>query len=148
RMERASRNEEIYGGLAGWARENAGFIEEVHREVALRGPLAASDMDGAKGSGGWWGWSKAKHAFEWLFWAGRITAASRRGFERLYDRPERVLPATVVNAPVPEPAEAHRQLLLIAARAHGIASAPCLRDYFRLSARDMKGRVEELVEAG
>lgn len=148
RMERASRNEDIYGGLAKWARENAGFIDGIYREVVARGPVAASDIDGAKGSGGWWGWSDAKHAFEWLFWAGRITVSSRRGFERLYDLPERVLPADVVNAPVPAPADAHRQLLRIAARAHGIVTAPCLRDYFRLSAGDMKGRVEELVEEG
>jgi uncharacterized protein YcaQ len=148
RMERASRNEDIYGGLAKWARANTGFIDEIYQEVVAGGPVAASDIDGAKGSGGWWGWSDAKHAFEWLFWAGRITVASRRGFERVYDLPERVLPTDVVNAPIPAPADAHRQLLRIAARAHGIVTAPCLRDYFRLSASDMKGRIEELVEEG
>jgi uncharacterized protein YcaQ len=148
RMERAGRNEDIYGVLAKWARANSGLIDEIYQEVAARGPIAASDIKGAKGSGGWWGWSDEKHAFEWLFWAGRITAASRRGFERAYDLPERVLPAKIFNAPVPAPVDAQRELLRIAARAHGIATAPCLRDYFRLSASDMKGRIEELVEAG
>jgi uncharacterized protein YcaQ len=38
--------------------------------------------------------------------------------------------------------------LRISARAHGIATANCLRDYFRLSPADMKGRLEELVEEG
>lgn len=148
RMERAGRHEDIYGGLAKWARANTGLIDDIYQEVVARGPIAASDIKGAKGSGGWWGWSDEKHAFEWLFWAGRITAASRRGFERVYDLPERVLPASAVTAPVPAPADAHRELLRIAARAHGIATAPCLRDYFRLSSSDMKGRIEELVEAG
>lgn len=148
RMERARRHEEIYGGLAKWARANAGLIDDIYEEVVRRGPIAASDIDGAKGSGGWWGWSDEKHAFEWLFWAGRITTATRRGFERVYDLPERVLPASVVNAPAPAPAEAHRDLLRIAARAHGIATAPCLRDYFRLSQSDVKDRIGELVEAG
>lgn len=148
RMERAARHEEIYGGLAKWARANTGLIGDIYKEVATRGPVTASDIDGAKGSGGWWGWSDEKHAFEWLFWAGRITTAWRRGFERVYDLPERVLPASVVNAPVPAAADAQRDLLRIAARAHGVATAPCLRDYFRLSQSDVKGRIEELVEAG
>lgn len=148
RMERAARGEGIYAGLARFGRERAAYIEEIFRIVAARGPIAASDLEGQKGSGGWWGWSEAKHAFEWLFWAGRITTACRRGFERFYDLPERVLPPAVLDLPVPTPADAHRELLRIAARAHGIATHACLRDYFRLSPADMKGRIEELVEEG
>jgi len=148
RMERAGRNEEIYGGLAKWAGGNRPLIEHIHRRVADGGPIAASDIDGAKGKGGWWGWSDEKAAFEWLFWAGRVTTASRRGFERLYDLPERVLPKSVLDLPVPAPQDAHRELLRHAARALGVATAGDLRDYFRLSPADIKGRIEELVESG
>ena len=148
RMQRAERGDDIYGALAKFGRERADYIEGIYREVAARGPIAASDLEGQKGSGGWWGWSEAKHAFEWLFWAGRITTAYRRGFERLYDLPERVLPTAILNMPTPSPADAHRELLRISARAHGIATAGCLRDYFRLSPADIKGRIEELVEEG
>ncbi|RWQ27459.1 winged helix-turn-helix domain-containing protein [Mesorhizobium sp.] len=148
RMERAERGEEMYNGLAKWGRERAAYIEDIYREVVERGPIAASALEGQKGSGGWWGWSDAKHAFEWLFWAGRITTASRRGFERLYDLPERVLPPAVLALPVPSPDDAHRELLRISARAHGVATAGDLRDYFRLSPADIKGRIEELVDAG
>ncbi|RWN54546.1 MAG: winged helix-turn-helix domain-containing protein [Mesorhizobium sp.] len=148
RMERAERGEEMYNGLAKWGRERAAYIEDIYREVVERGPIAASALEGQKGSGGWWGWSDAKHAFEWLFWAGRITTASRRGFERLYDLPQRVLPPTILALPVPSPEDAHRELLRISARAHGVATAGDLRDYFRLSPADIKGRIEELVDAG
>jgi uncharacterized protein len=148
RMQRAARNEGIYGGLAKFGRERAALIDEIHRQVVDRGPIAASDIDGAKGSGGWWGWSDEKHAFEWLFWAGRITTHSRRGFERLYDLPERVIPKDIFNTPSIPPADAHRDLLRISARALGIATYGDLRDYFRLSPTDMKGRLEELVEEG
>ncbi|AZO67734.1 MAG: winged helix-turn-helix domain-containing protein [Mesorhizobium sp.] len=148
RMERAERGEEMYNGLAKWGRERTTYIEDIYREVVSRGPLAASALEGQKGNGGWWGWSDAKHAFEWLFWAGRITTASRRGFERLYDLPERVLPPAILSLPVPSPEDAHRELLRISARAHGVATAGDLRDYFRLSPADIKGRIEELVEAG
>lgn len=146
RMARAEDG--MYGGLAKFGRANRPYIEEIFRQVVDRGPIAASDIEGAKGSGGWWGWSQEKHAFEWLFWAGRITTHSRRGFERLYDLPERVLPAGIYDRPAPQTEDAHRDLLRISARAHGIATGICLRDYFRLSPADMKGRLEELVETG
>jgi len=150
RMERARANDptEIYRALALWAEGKRDFIEEVYREIVARGPIAASDMQGAKGKGGWWGWSDEKHAFEWLFWAGRVTTASRRGFERLYDLPERVIPAHIFNSPAVPQEDAHRELIRLSARALGIATYADLRDYYRLSPGDMKGRIEELVEMG
>ncbi len=148
RMRRARENSEIYSGLAKWAREKPAFIEEIYEEVRARGPIAASEIEGHKGAGGWWGWSDAKAAFEWLFWAGRITTHSRRGFERFYDLPERCLPPAALAAPIPSDEEAHRQLLRISARALGVGTAQCLRDYFRLSPQDIKGRLDELVEDG
>ena len=148
RMENARDNRGIYGRLAEFGREKAGYIEDIFRRVEAEGPLAASAIEGQKGGGGWWGWSDAKHAFEWLFWAGRITPASRKGFERLYDLPARVIPRTVFDAPTPEPADAIRDLLRISARALGVATAADLRDYFRLSPGEADGRIGELVEAG
>ncbi|MFK8250518.1 winged helix-turn-helix domain-containing protein [Ancylobacter terrae] len=148
RMARAEQGIGIYGGLARFGRERRTYIDEVLAQVRARGPLAASDFDCARGEGGWWGWSEAKRALEWLFWAGLVTTATRRGFERLYDIPERVLPAAVLALPTPEPAEAQRQLLCIAARALGVATAGDLRDYFRLAPDDVKARLPELVEAG
>jgi uncharacterized protein len=148
RMARAARGEGIYKGIAAFGREKEAFIREILEEVTTRGPIAASDIDGHKGSGGWWGWSEAKHAFEWLFWAGRITTASRRGFERLYDLPERVIPKDVLARPVPSEADAQRELLRIAAEALGIGTAACLRDYFRQSPEAAKTHIPELLEAG
>lgn len=150
RMRRAQANDanEIYKGLARWAEEKAGFIEEVYQEVATRGPIPAGAIEGHKSAGGWWGWSDSKAAFEWLFWAGRITTHSRRGFERHYDLPERTLPAAILDAPIPTDEEAHRELLRMSARALGVGTAQCLRDYFRLSPNDIAGRLEELVEQG
>ncbi len=94
------------------------------------------------------GWSDEKHALEWLFAAGEVTVAGRRGFERLYDLPERVLPASVLDVPEPGAEEAQRGLLLHAANALGVASETDLRDYFRLEPADSKARLAELVEAG
>ena len=148
RMRRAERGSGTYGALARFARDKADYVERVFREIEANGPLAASGFDGNKGSGGWWGWSDAKHAFEYLFWAGRITTSSREGFQRYYDLPERVLPKAIVEAPEPAATEAHRELLRRSARALGVATSADLRDYYRLSPDDVKERIPELVEAG
>src|SRR5690606_20419748 len=149
RMARAEDGKGIYGRLQKFGQERREFIRQIFKEVERSGPIAASDFDGHGGTGGWWGWSDVKHALEWLFWAGHITTHSRRpSFERLYDLPERVLPASVLAAPTPVPADAPRALIATAARALGIATASDLRDYFRLAPADMTGRIEELVEEG
>jgi len=149
RMERAARGEGTYGGLARFGREKRAFIEEVRREIEVRGPIGAGELSiGGKGQGSWWGWSDGKRALEWLFWAGQVTTATRRGFERLYDLPERVLPSEILHMPTPSAEEAQRELLRLSIRALGIASERCLRDYFRLEPQDAKARIPELVEAG
>jgi uncharacterized protein YcaQ len=148
RMERAERSEGIYAGLGRWAAANRPLIDLIHRRIANEGPIAASDVEGAKGKGGWWGWSDEKHAFEWLFWAGKVTTAARRGFERLYDLPERVIPRDIYEAPAPAAADAHRELLRRSARALGIATYTDLRDYYRLPVADLKQNIDELVEEG
>lgn len=148
RMQRADRLEGIYGGLARYIADRRGYAEAILARVASEGPLVASAIEGTKGAGGWWGWSEAKHALEWLFWAGHITTATRRGFERVYDLPERVLPPAIMALPIPSAADAHRELLRLSARALGVATASDLRDYFRLDPEDVKPRLPELVEAG
>ena len=148
RMQQADRLEGIYGELRRLVTERRDHVDAVLERVRQDGPLTASDLEGPRGAGGWWGWSENKRALEWLFWAGHVMAATRRGFERVYDLPERVLPAAIRAMPTPEPADAHRALLLMAARALGIATLGDLRDYFRQSPAEATGRVAELVEMG
>jgi uncharacterized protein YcaQ len=148
RMERAFRGVGTWGRIARLVTEDAPLLDRLQAMIAERGPLAASGFDGARGKGSWWGWSDVKIGLEALFWCGRITTANRKGFERVYDLPERVLPAAVMNAPTPPEADAQRELVRIAARAMGIAAERDLRDYFRLDLLDARARVAELTEAG
>lgn len=151
RMERAARNAgDGKGKLHDFKREKAAYIDEVRREIVDRGALAASELsNGGPGRGAWWGWSDGKLALEWLFFAGELTTATRRGtFERVYDLTERVLPAAVQALPTPSAEEAQRELLRLSARALGVAAETDLRDYFRLGVADTKARLAELVEAG
>jgi uncharacterized protein YcaQ len=149
RMERAG--DDAWGGVRRIQRERPELVERVLAEVRDRGPIAASEVveeEMPARTGPWWDWSDVKRAFEWLFWSGQITSARRRGFERLYDLPERVLPRAVVDTPTPPLEDAQRELVRIAARACGIGAERDLRDYFRLPAGEAKARIAELVEAG
>src|SRR4051794_18281802 len=149
RMERA--NQDAWGGMFRIATERPDLVERMYEEVRDRGPITASALsaDVPKVRGEMWAWSDQKRALEWLFWTGRITSARRlSNFERSYDLPERVIPKAILARPVPDPAEAQRELLRRSIRALGVATATDLRDYFRLPAGDTRERLPELVEAG
>ncbi|MDP9654862.1 UNVERIFIED_ORG: uncharacterized protein YcaQ [Pseudomonas putida] len=153
RMQRASRGEDIYQQLARFGREQQDTIRRVLASVEQQGALGAGSLStrqerAGQRAGPWWDWSAEKHALEWLFAAGEVTVAGRRGFERLYDLPERVIPSAVLAQPVLDEADAQRGLLRHAAKALGVGTEKDLRDYFRLNPADSRPRLAELVEAG
>ncbi len=149
RMARAEGGDGTWSGLARFGRERRDYIDNILGEIERRGPVTGGDFaEGPRGAPGWWSWSDGKRALEWLFWAGRITTKTRRGFERVYDLTERVLPARITAMPTPSEEEAHRGLLRIAARAMGVATEADLRDYFRMPVAQTRARLAELVEAG
>jgi uncharacterized protein YcaQ len=149
RMAQADRGERMWTGLRVFAGERRAEAEAVLARIAAEGPLGASDFKDGERRAGWWEWGDSKRALEWLFWAGHITTANRRGgFERVYDLTERAIPSAILAMPTPPEADAHRALLTIAARALGIATAGDLRDYFRLKPQDAYPRIAELVEEG
>ncbi len=132
------------------------LLERVIREVDRSGPVtagqvaAAVDPDHVLERKDWgWNWPPVKTALEYLFWSGQITSAGRTSqFERLYDLPERVLPDRVHTADTPDVEEAIDGLVEISARAHGVGTERCLRDYFRLPAAESKRSVERLAARG
>ena len=126
------------------------FADTVLAQVAERGPISSSQLvDAGKKQGPWWGWSDGKMALEYLFYLGAITSSGRGpNFERVYDLTERVIPSAALRAPVPSTEDAHRQLLLRAARHHGVGTARDLVDYFRMSLTGCRPRFNELVEEG
>ncbi|MEK1905494.1 MAG: crosslink repair DNA glycosylase YcaQ family protein [Pseudomonas sp.] len=149
RMRQAADGRGIYRQLAEFGRQQQDVIQRVLQAVREQGALGAGSLTTrTERAGPWWDWSAEKHALEWLFAAGEVTVATRRGFERLYDLPERVIPAAQLEHPELDEAEAQRQLLLRSAEALGVATARDLRDYFRLDAGDSRLRLAELVESG
>jgi uncharacterized protein YcaQ len=148
RMDRA--HDDAWGGMRRVARESPELLNGILEQVRERGPLAARELEQERPrrKQGWWDWSDAKRAIEMLFWSGELTSARRRNFERLYDLPERVIPARVLATPTPAPEDAQRELIRIAARSLGVAAERDLRDYFRLPVAEARQRIAELAEEG
>lgn len=96
-----------------------------------------------------WNWSQAKHVLEWLLLCGEISVAGRNAsFERRYAPTEQVLPATIASSPTPEDSQAHLMLVRRAAAALGVATLPCLADYFRLGKAAVATAVATLEATG
>ena len=134
------------------AREQPGLVQLVRDEVAARGPVSARqlEIEEERDHSHWgWNWSSVKTVLEWLFYCGEVTSARRNSqFERVYDLPERVLPAAVLAVPTPTAEESVRGLVARAARALGVASELSLRDYFRTRPAMTRDAIAALVEAG
>ncbi len=145
RME-AFREEQDHGRLR---RERPGLLESVLEEVAVRGPVTAAELDGAeRARGPWWDWSDTKLALESQFITGRLSVADRVNFVRRYDLTERVIPPDILaQEPLPKD-EAHRRLLLIAARAHGVGTAADLADYHRIPLPPARRHLAGLAATG
>ena len=159
RMRRALSDS--WGGMRRVARDHPALVQAVLAEVTARGPITSREVERAlehdlpRDTSEWgWNWSLVKAALEHLFWAGQISSAGRTAqFERRYASLERVLPRAVAAQAItpearPRDEDAFRELMLIAARAHGVGSEQCLRDYFRLKPEQARPALAALVAAG
>lgn len=137
-------------GLVELAEREPAYVANVREEVAARGPLAASDLsDPRPRSGEWWGSrSIGQLALDWLFRIGELGVRRTGNFEKQFDLFERIVPDEVRAQPTPSDTEAMRELLLRSAAAHGVGTADCLVDYFRLPVREAKPLLVELAADG
>jgi uncharacterized protein YcaQ len=115
-----------------WHQSHESVCEEVLAKLRSEGPLNATQLGGAKNGGAWFDWSDTKIAVEWLLDTGRVICARRAGWRRIYDLPERVLPAELLDAD-PSDAECLIHLTGVAARALGVVTKSDLTDYQRLA---------------
>jgi uncharacterized protein YcaQ len=113
--------------------ERGAFMAQAYAEVGERGPIAAAELSNAgQRSGKWWGWSSGKATLEYLYDAGLLAIAGRRGFERLYDIAPRVIPQAVLDAPVPPREEAMKQLICLGAKAYGVGTLSDITGYLMI----------------
>lgn len=135
-------------GFREWASGNGQLIDTVIEKVRADGPIIAADLemrDRPKES--WWDWDEGKKALEYLFRAGDVAATRRpNDFARLYHDPATLISDEIRTAPAPSEHDAKKELLVLAARYHGVGTASDLADYHRL--KHTRPLFPELVEEG
>lgn len=126
-----------------WHEVPAGVGDKVLERLRAEGPLTSTELGGAKRGGPWWDWSEVKVAVEWLLDLGEVVCVTRRGWRRVYDLPERALPASVQAAAEPCDAECLRGLLEISGSALGVATAGDLAEFHRLTQAEVRAALPD-----
>lgn len=118
------RKQELLAGGKHWFKRDPKVMKYVMDRITAEGPLQARDFAAPPDweSSHMWDWKPAKRALEQLFMEGQLMIAERKGFQKIFDLPERVLPSDI-STQVPSQAEMARHLVEVTLQAHGIASA-------------------------
>lgn len=133
------------------ASRESDYIARVLLEVRERGPVRACDLSDPrprKVAGGWARGSLGAVALDWLFRVGELGIRRTGNFEKSFDVIDRIVPAAILNQPTPSEHEALAELLMLACKASGVATAEDLIDYFRLPVVPARAALNDLVHAG
>ena len=125
-------------------------LARVLARVTRDGPLRASDFERSRDrkSSGWWDWTPEKAALEVLWFTGRLAVSGRDGFEKVYDRIERVLPEAHA-APEPSRDEHVEWACASALERLGAATPAELREFWRaISPREAAAWCRRAVSEG
>ncbi|MCX5126086.1 winged helix-turn-helix domain-containing protein [Streptomyces sp. NBC_00347] len=110
--------------------------------LAVEGPLTSTELGGAKNGGEWFEWSETKIAVEWLLDVGEVVCTERRGWKRVYDLPERAVPAALLHDELDD-RECKRRLVALAGQSLGVGTRSDIADYHRLKKQDFDAVVED-----
>ncbi|MDF0531486.1 crosslink repair DNA glycosylase YcaQ family protein [Tsukamurella sp. 8F] len=138
--------------VASFEARHPGMLDRIRGELATQPPLTARELEAqlehdqiVEKTHWGWNWSAVKEGLETLFRIGEVTSAGRtQQFERRYALTKAVLP----ELPDIDPDDAIAELVRQSARAVGIGSVRCIRDYFRLSTAEAAPGVEEMLRSG
>lgn len=128
-----------------WHKVSDQACAEVLARLRGEGPLTATQLGGAKAGGPWWDWSEVKIAAEWLLDTGQAVCVRRTGWRRVYDLPERAIPAHLLDRE-PGDAECLAHLVGATARALGVATHADLIEYQRLNGHGPQIRGGEALD--
>lgn len=109
-------------GGSHWFRKDEKIMRYVLERIKSEGPLLSKDFEAPeKRKGVWYEWKPAKQALEQLFMEGTLMVAGRKGFQKIYDLADRVLPAGI-DTSFPTGSEYARFLIKKAVNAHGFVN--------------------------
>lgn len=142
-----------WDGVSGWIRTNQAFHDSILAQLRDRGPLQSRDIDDSMIVKGWesTGWTHGRNTtrmLEFMAKALEVLVAGREGQERLWDLPERVIPADAPTNTLDDEAYAVRRVEE-AMRRFGVADLAQIktRTYW-VEKAILPRTIERLVEEG
>ena len=142
-----------WDGVSGWIRTNQAFHDSILAQLRDRGPLQSRDIDDSMIVKGWesTGWTHGRNTtrmLEFMAKALEVLVAGREGQERLWDMPERVIPADAPTNTLDDEAYAVRRVEE-AMRRFGVADLAQIktRTYW-VEKAILPRTIERLVEEG
>jgi uncharacterized protein YcaQ len=130
-----------------WAEENRSTVDRVLNVIRSEGPRRSADFESEKSPGGWWNWKIEKAALEFWFARGDLMVSQRKGFQRVYDLRERVLPDWQ-DASAPPLPEVHKALVLRSVHCMGFARRDWVWNYYGLKKKLALEVIDRLLEEG
>jgi uncharacterized protein YcaQ len=107
-------------GKSHWFSQDKKVMKYVLDRIKSEGPLLSKDFEfKRKDPANWYEWKPAKKALEQLFMDGTLMVSQRKGFQKVYDLTERVLPSDV-NTKMPSEKEYTEHLIRKAVEANGV----------------------------
>jgi len=142
------RKQAIKHGQLHWYEPQPKTMAAVLARITDDGPLMAKDFKHtAAANSGWWDWKPAKIALEQLFMQGDLMVTQRRGFQKVYDLTERVLPSDV-DTSIPSDSEFYRHLIVQYLKGNGLAKAQHIAYLRKGIKRDIDRQMQQLLEEG
>lgn len=142
-----------WDGVRQWLQTNRAFRQSIIDQLRDRGPLQSRDIDDSQLVKGWesTGWTHGKNTTRMLEFMGKgmeVVVAGRVGQERLWDLPERVIPADAPDEALSDDEYAERRIGLAMQR-FGIADLRDIkqRTYWVLKPA-LPWAIERMVEDG
>ncbi|EPJ46168.1 MAG: hypothetical protein OFPI_34790 [Osedax symbiont Rs2] len=138
----------LKNGQQHWFKKDPKMMAHVLEKISDCGPMMAKDFSDTKNTNsGWWDWKPAKIALEQLFMQGDLMVTERRGFQKVYDLTENVLPADVDRS-VPTTAQHCQFLIEQYLQANAIAKAEHFGYLLKGVKTDIKQQLQVMLEQG
>ena len=129
-----------------------GYVQSVLDEVREKGTITGGTLDDPRpqtGDGsGWWHRSLGVMALDWLYRVGELGVRRQGNFEKVFAPIDSIIPEEIRSLPTPAADDAFSELLVQAVQALGVGTAKDIADYFRLSVREARPLLDNLVEDG
>ena len=142
------KKKEYTTGSKHWFPRDKKVERYVLDRITEEGSLQSKDFDNLKNKNHeWYEWKPAKIALTNLFMDGSLMIANRKGFHKIFDLTERVLPAKI-DTTTPTLNEYCIHLIMNTIKSHGIASIQEI-SYLRKGVKPTVTKlIHQLIEAG